>query len=139
MASKSLKYCVTICYFTRNRHFWHTIRVTPGTGDPILLNAQNLIVENDDALVSVHVRGEISRSDVMAEICRHLEPFRAGEALIAGDTVLTKDLNVDSLAVMDMVMELDDRFDISVPMNVVAEIYTVDELANTILGLRARR
>lgn len=109
------------------------------TGDLILLNAQNLIVENDDTLETVRAREEISRRDVMAEICRHLEPFRAGEAPIIGDTVITKDLNVDSLAVMDMVMELEDRFDISIPMNVVAEIYTVDELADTILELRARR
>ena len=40
---------------------------------------------------------------------------------------------------MDMVMELEDRFDVSIPMNVVAEIQTVDELADTILKLAARR
>jgi acyl carrier protein len=103
-----------------------------------LLNAQNLIVENDD-VVETLVRGEITRSDVMAEICRHLEPFRTGEAPLTGQTVITKDLTIDSLAVMDMVMELEDQFDISIPMNVVAEIYTVDELADTVLDLRARR
>jgi acyl carrier protein len=104
-----------------------------------LRTAQNLIVENDDALETMAARGEISRGDVMAEICRHLEPFRVGDAPITGDTVISKDLTIDSLAVMDMVMELEDRFDISIPMNVVAEIYTVDELAETILDLRARR
>ncbi len=104
-----------------------------------MLNAQNLIVENDDVVETVKERAVVSRREVMAEICRHLEPFRAGEAPITGATVITKDLNVDSLAVMDMVMELEDHFDISIPMNVVAEIYTVDELADTILELRARR
>ena len=113
--------------------------VTPVAGDLILLNAQNLIVENDDAIQTFDVRSEISRHDVMVEICRHLEPFRTGEAPIVGETVITKDLTIDSLAVMDMVMELEDRFDISIPMNVVAEIYTVDELADTILDLSARR
>ena len=113
--------------------------VTPVTGDRILLNAQNLIVEHDDAIETIEVRGEVSRRDVMVEICRHLDPFRMGEAPIVGETVITKDLTIDSLAVMDMVMELEDRFDISIPMSVVAEIYTVDELADTILDLRARR
>ena len=56
-----------------------------------------------------------------------------------GVTVITKDLAIDSLAVMDMVMEIEDRFDVSIPMNVVAEIYTVDELADTVLKLRAKR
>ena len=40
---------------------------------------------------------------------------------------------------MDMVMELEDSFDVSIPMNVVAEIHTVDQLADTILDLRAKR
>jgi acyl carrier protein len=40
---------------------------------------------------------------------------------------------------MDMVMELEDRFDVSIPMNAVAEIQTVDELADTIMTLVARR
>ena len=62
----------------------------------------------------------------MREICRHLEPFQTGEKPITGETVIAKDLTIDSLAVMDMVMELEDRFDISIPLNVIAEIHTVD-------------
>jgi acyl carrier protein len=104
-----------------------------------LLTAQNLTVANDGATDTRHARDPISRREVMAEIHRHLEPFRTGEAAITGATVISKDLSVDSLAVMDMVMELEDRFDISIPMNVVAEIYTVDELADTIVDLHARR
>ena len=38
-------------------------------------------------------------------------------------------MTIDSLAIMDMVMELEDRFDVSIPMNVIAEIHTVDQLA----------
>jgi acyl carrier protein len=39
---------------------------------------------------------------------------------------------------MDMIMELEDRFDVSIPMKQVAEIRTVDQLADTILALCAR-
>jgi acyl carrier protein len=108
-----------------------------------LLNAQKLTVENDGAEMfeqrQIGAREEITRHGVMAEIWRHLEPYRTGEKPLTGDTVITKDLTIDSLAVMDMVMELEDRFDISIPMNVVAEIYTIDELADTVLELSARR
>jgi acyl carrier protein len=45
--------------------------------------------------------------------------------------VIAKDLTIDSLAIMDMVMELEDRFDVSIPMSVIAEIHTVDQLADT--------
>ena len=68
--------------------------------------ATNSIVENDDmsdALMTVE-RGAITRAEVMGEICHHLAPFQIGEKPITGATVITKDLAIDSLAVMDMVM-----------------------------------
>jgi acyl carrier protein len=103
-----------------------------------LRTAHNLTVENDGA--SVLLRRQPTRGEVMAEISLQLASFRTDESqVIRGSTVISKDLAVDSLAVMDMVMELEDRFDVSIPMNVVAEIQTVDELADTILKLAARR
>lgn len=105
----------------------------------MLREATNLIVENDDMPETFATVGAITRAEVMGEICHHLAPFQIGEKPITGATVITKDLAIDSLAVMDMVMEIEDRFDVSIPMNVVAEIYTVDELADTVLKLRARR
>ncbi len=101
--------------------------------------AHNVIVENDDMTAALVSPRRLARHDVMAEICHHLAPFQTGEKPIGGQTVIAKDLAIDSLAIMDMVMELEDRFDISIPMNVVAEIHTVDELADTILKLAARR
>jgi len=104
-----------------------------------LRTAHNLIVENDDVTATLVSPTKLSRPEVMAEICHHLAPFQTGEKPIVGATVIAKDLAIDSLAIMDMVMELEDRFDISIPMNVVAEIHTVAELADTILKLAARR
>jgi len=103
-----------------------------------LRTAQNLIVENDDATVLLH--RVPARGEVMAEIVTQLAAFRTDDLqVIRGATVISKDLAIDSLAIMDMVMELEDRFDVSIPMNVVAEIYTVNELTDTILELSARR
>jgi acyl carrier protein len=81
----------------------------------------------------------VTRDDVRADICRRLDPFRTDTRAITGATVITKDLNIDSLAVMDMVMELEDTYDISIPLNVVAEIHTVDELTDTVLKIRGER
>lgn len=121
--------------------FWHIDAVSKSPeGAPVLREATNSIVENDDmsdTLMTLE-RETITRAEVMDEICHHLAPFQIGEKPITGATVITKDLAIDSLAVMDMVMEIEDRFDVSIPMNVVAEIYTVDELADTVLKLRAR-
>ena len=77
----------------------------------------------------------VSRDDVRADICRRLDPFRIDAKPITGATVITKDLNIDSL----VVMELEDTYDISIPLNVVAEIHTVDELTDTVLKIRGER
>ena len=100
--------------------------------------AASLIADHDALSDTFTVKGAISRAGVMAEICRHLVPYAVGEKPITGGTVISKDLAIDSLAVMDMVMELEDCFDVSIPLSVVAEIHTVDQLADTILALRAK-
>lgn len=100
--------------------------------------AHQSIVENDGAANAMTLARETLRADVIREICLHLEPYRVAEKSITGQTVIAKDLSIDSLAIMDMVMELEDRFDISIPMNAIAEIHTVDQLADTIQELRAR-
>ena len=42
---------------------------------------------------------------------------------------VTRDLGLDSLAVMNLVMVLEDTFDILIPMNRLAEVETVRDLA----------
>jgi len=113
--------------------------LTPDPLEPLLRTAHQLTVENDGIADTLTLTRGISRTEVIREICAHLEPYQTGEKPITGETVIAKDLTIDSLAIMDMVMELEDQFDISIPMNVVAEIHTVDELADTILKLAARR
>jgi acyl carrier protein len=41
-------------------------------------------------------------------------------------------LKLDSLAVMDLMMELEEKFDVTIPLNLVAEIRTVGDLAEAI-------
>jgi len=78
----------------------------------------------------------IGQQEAFAEVVKLLNPFRKGDAEIALDTDITRDLNIDSLAVMDMIMELEDKFDVSIPLNVVAETKTVRELVDAVSRLR---
>lgn len=45
------------------------------------------------------------------------------------DAVLTSDVGLDSVQVMDLVMEIEDGLDISIPVEVLAEARTLNELA----------
>ena len=76
--------------------------------------------------------------EIFSEIRRLLAPHRGEDLPIVGDTVICDGIRIDSLTVMDMIVELEDRFDISIPMKRVAEIRTVDQLADTISRLVIR-
>lgn len=55
---------------------------------------------------------------------------------ITADTDIAADLNLDSLAVMNLLMDIEERFDVSIPLNVVPEIRTVGELAQAIVDAK---
>lgn len=77
--------------------------------------------------------------DIMQEIFRLLAPYQIGGKGITPQTVISTGTTVDSLTIMDVIMELEDRFDVTIPLSVVAEIDTIDQLAETVMRLRAAR
>ena len=58
---------------------------------------------------------------------------------VSGATVIVDDLGLDSLAVMNFVMEIEDKLDVSVPLDRLTDIRTVDDLARCLAELTARR
>jgi len=71
--------------------------------------------------------------EIFSEIRHLLAPYQVTGMPITGDTVICDGTTVDSLTVMDIIVDLEDRFDVTIPMKQVAEIRTVDQLADTIL------
>jgi len=49
-----------------------------------------------------------------------------------------RDLAVDSLALMNIIMELEDTFDISIPLDRLASVETAGDLSKLINDLRTR-
>ena len=70
------------------------------------------------------------------EIVRVLEPFRKQKVPINPDTDITTDLELDSLAVMNLLMEIEEKFDISIPLNLIPEIRTVGDLVQVVDQLK---
>ena len=46
------------------------------------------------------------------------------------DAALTGDIGLDSVQVMDLVMEIEDELDLSIPIEVLAEVQTLNQLAD---------
>lgn len=55
------------------------------------------------------------------------------------DAALTSDIGLDSVQIMDLVMEIEDRLDISIPIEVLAETTTLNELADRLAPLSKRK
>ena len=57
---------------------------------------------------------------------------------ISDDTNIARDLGLDSLAIMNFIMALEDEYDISIPLDRVAQVETVGDLVTAIEELRSR-
>ncbi|CAB1056234.1 Acyl carrier protein @ Acyl carrier protein associated with serine palmitoyltransferase [Olavius sp. associated proteobacterium Delta 1] len=58
-----------------------------------------------------------------------LQPFVTRGQAVNEDTDLVADLGLDSLKVMKILESVEDRFDISIPLNVLPDVRTVKDFA----------
>lgn len=55
---------------------------------------------------------------------------------ISANSKIIEDLEFDSLAVMNFVMEIEDKLDVSVPLDRLTDVRTIHDLANAIVSLK---
>ena len=73
-----------------------------------------------------------TREEIYATLCRLLQPFNSNDVELSPGTEISADLSIDSVAVMDFVMEVEDHFEIDIPLNVLSETRTMDELVSVV-------
>lgn len=76
---------------------------------------------------------------IVGVICRELEKVNTAGVVLTEDTDMTSELNLDSVAVMDLMFELEERFDVSVPLNQLGEVRTVGHLAVVVRDIAAAK
>lgn len=69
---------------------------------------------------------------IFEQLCELLQPFNANSVELKRETDISADLNIDSVSVMDFVMEVEDRFDIEIPLNLLTETRTLDDLTKVV-------
>ena len=52
--------------------------------------------------------------------------------IVDGNTHLASELGLDSAQVMDLIMEIEDHLDISIPVATIAEARTLDQLCDSV-------
>jgi acyl carrier protein len=75
-------------------------------------------------------------SGILVEITQVLQSMLGRPVFLEPDTNIVADLGLDSLALMDFCMELEDRLDVSIPLHQLADVRSVGDLAGAIAGLR---
>jgi acyl carrier protein len=81
---------------------------------------------------------EITQAKITELLCQRLAHFTDAEGVaISPETNLITHLAIDSIKLLNLVMEIEDQFDISVPLNTLVDVLTVQDLANLIYKIKS--
>lgn len=70
--------------------------------------------------------------ELLQTLFQLLSRFPTKTETLDAQTQLAADLNLDSVNMMELLMEIEDHFDVSLPVNMMANISTVQDLAEQI-------
>jgi len=76
---------------------------------------------------------------VYRRICSLLEPLNQNGVKLTRDVDLVADLEIDSVSVLDIVMDIEDYYDISIPVNTISETKTIGQLVDAIHAIKGQQ
>jgi len=76
------------------------------------------------------------RQQILDTVTAQIEPFNKKKVPVTAATTFQGGLEWDSLTVMDFVAAIEDEFDITITMNMQAEIETVGQLVDAVAKLQ---
>ena len=79
----------------------------------------------------------MTRDATYARLLELIEPFNKKGIALVEETSFANDLELDSLTVMDLVANIEDEWDINMPLNLLPDLETVGQLADAVLKLKA--
>ena len=78
----------------------------------------------------------MDRAATYARLTELIAPLNKGGATLSETTSFAEDLELDSLTVMDLVANIEDEWDINIPLNLLPDLETIGQLADTVVKLR---
>lgn len=74
----------------------------------------------------------VEQDPYFAKVCELVARFAPEGAVLGPDAELAAQLNIDSVAAMDLVMEIEDHYGIDIPINEIADLRTLGDLAGLV-------
>jgi len=68
--------------------------------------------------------------EILSSLCELLGSFVEQDQALGEDTDLIDELDLSSLKIMDMLMEVEDQYDVTVPLNKLPDVRTIGDLAH---------
>jgi len=73
--------------------------------------------------------------ELVIKLCDILRPFNKDGIDLNEETDLAADLGLDSLKVVELLLMVEDTFDISIPLNILPQVRTIKDFAEQLQQL----
>jgi acyl carrier protein len=73
-----------------------------------------------------------SEAELLEDLSGMVRKYAPPGARLARETELGADLNIDSVAAMDLIMEIEDRFEIDIPVSQVSDLRSLGDLLDLV-------
>ena len=73
-----------------------------------------------------------SNEEILIKLKELLQKLNTNKIELSEATDISTDLNIDSVAVMDFIMEVEDAYEIDIPLNVLSETRTMRDLVGVV-------
>ena len=74
----------------------------------------------------------MTNEDIFQKLCGLIQPYNKKSLELNKHTTFSGDLSMDSLTVMDLVADFEDEFDILLPINILPDLETIQDVADAI-------
>ncbi len=75
----------------------------------------------------------LNRDDVLDYILGCLQSMVEDDIEVKSNSDLVNDLGLESIKVLDLLMMLEDKFDITIPINILLDVKTPEQLLDALL------
>lgn len=80
---------------------------------------------------------ESNYNEIMQLLCDSLASVTNSDTQITPETNLISQLSIDSIKLLNLIMEIEDTFDVSIPINALTDIHTVRELVDLVHKIKS--
>ena len=70
-----------------------------------------------------------TEEQILEQLYELVRPYAEPSMTFSAQTRIMDDIGLDSMKVMELVMQIEDHFDVSVPLNILPDVSTIGDFA----------